>query len=72
MTRVLKIVSAIIWGVAGVLFGLGLMLAGAQSLPSPGGALALIVGAALAVAAYFAHRGTCWLLKKSQRASCSM
>jgi hypothetical protein len=69
MMRAMKILSAIVWGALGVVFGLGLILAGAQALPHAGGIFTLCLGLVIAGAAYGLHRATCWALAKSHRAT---
>jgi hypothetical protein len=69
MIRALKILSAVVWGAVGALFGLSLILAGVQALSSPGGIFTLCLGVLIAGAAYGLHRATCWALTKSHPAT---
>ena len=57
--KIARAVSILLWGAVGLVFGVGTALAGAHALPSPGGVLTLLVGAAVVACAYGLHKVTC-------------
>jgi hypothetical protein len=54
-----RLASALVWGLLGMVFGLGLVLAGVHALSTPGGAITLVVGLIIMGAAWCLHRLTC-------------
>lgn len=62
--KALRIVSILVWGLLGLVFGVGVILAGVKALPTPQGFLMLVIGAALVAAAYGLHRLTCFATRR--------
>jgi len=63
----LRWISVATWGALGLVFGLGIFLAGLHALPSPGGVFTLVLGLVLGGCAYFFHRLTCWAINSFLR-----